>query len=75
MDINAISTLLSTFAFPVVACVAMGWFVKYQMDTDKAEMAKLRDEHSAEMEKVTSALNNNTVALEKLCVMISEREG
>ena len=50
----------------------MGWYVKYQTDQNKAETAKMREEHSKEMEKVTTALNNNTIAIEKLCIKLGD---
>lgn len=72
MDITAITTLIGSFGFPIVACIAMGWYVKYQTDQNKAETAKMREEHSKEMEKVTTALNNNTIAIEKLCIKLGD---
>ena len=72
MDINTLTTLIGSFGFPIFACVAMGWFVKYQTDQNKQEIEKLRKDHASEIDKVTTAINNNTIALEKLCVKIVE---
>lgn len=46
---------ISTLGFPIVACGAMAYYVKY-----------ITDKHSKEMESITTALNNNTIALTKL---------
>lgn len=72
MDINTLTTLIGSFGFPIFACVAMGWYVKYQTDQNKIETQKMREEHAKDMEKVTVAINNNTIALEKLCVKIGD---
>lgn len=72
MDVNTLTTLIGSFGFPIFACVAMGWFVKYQTDQNKQEVEKIRTEHANEIEKVTTAINNNTIALEKLCIKIGE---
>ena len=55
MDANAIMTMVQTLGFPIVCCGALFW-----------RMMKESDNHKAEMEKVTDALNNNTQALIRL---------
>ena len=56
MDVNAVSTAISTLGFPIVMCGAMFWY-----------MLKEKDAHKEEMTMVTNALNNNTLILQKLC--------
>jgi hypothetical protein len=56
MDINAVTTAISTLGFPIVMCGAMFWY-----------MIKEKDAHKEEMDSVTEALNNNTLILQKLC--------
>lgn len=68
-EVNIFMQLLGNYAFPIVSCVAMAWYVKYTTDTNNTEMKQIREEHKAEMSQVTEALNNNTLALNKLCVM------
>jgi hypothetical protein len=55
MDANAIMTMVQTLGFPIVCCGVLFW-----------RMMKESDNHKAEMEKVTDALNNNTQALIRL---------
>lgn len=45
--------------------------IKFIMETHKAEIAELRADNSARMDKLTEALNNNTIAMTQL----SERIG
>lgn len=66
MDTNAIITLITSVGFPIVACMAMAWYVKYTTDQNNAEVKSMRQEHQEEMSKVTEALNNNTLAIQKL---------
>lgn len=67
MDINSIVAVISSVGFPIVACVGLGWYVKYQTDNNNKEVSEMRREHQEEIAKVTDALNNNTLALQKLC--------
>lgn len=63
MDANGIITVIQSVGFPIVMCGAMGWYVKY-----------ITDKHNAEMQSITSALNNNTVALTKLCEKLERND-
>ena len=59
--------LISTVGFPIVCCVLLGWYIKYSNDKEREERAKMTEEHKAEMLGVTTAVNNNTLALQRLC--------
>lgn len=63
MDIMA---LLGQYVFPIVACVAMGYYVKDQGDKNREQLNKIMEQHKTEMKDVTTALNNNTLALQRL---------
>ena len=62
-----IVTMITTVGFPIVCCIAMGWYVKYVTDEQREEIKNLTEKHREEMTEVTTAINNNTVALTKLC--------
>ena len=66
MDINNIVTIITTVGFPIVACGGMAWYVKYITDRNREDIKEERDQHDQEMKKVTEALNNNTLAIQKL---------
>lgn len=55
MDANTIIQLVGSLGFPVVMCGALFW-----------RMVKSDEQHKAEMDKLSEALNNNTIALTKL---------
>lgn len=59
-------TVLGQYVFPIFACIVMGWYVKYTQDNYRNDLESMRDSHSKEMDKVTDALNNNTLAVQKL---------
>ena len=63
---DQIWSVIGQYAFPIVMCILMGWYVKYREDKHSEEIKETRDNHKAEMDKVTDALNNNTLALQHL---------
>ena len=56
MDQNTIIQLVSTLGFPIVCCGALFW-----------RMIKSDEQHKAEMDKFSEALNNNTIVMTRLC--------
>ena len=66
--------LVSSLGFPIVACIAMGWYVKYQTDNYRNEVKDMQTQHKEEITKVTEALNNNTLALQKLCDKLEKED-
>ena len=66
MDLNLIMTLIGSLGFPIVACIGLGWYVKYMTDTKRSDMTEMRKEHKEEMTKMTEAVNNNTIVIQKL---------
>lgn len=63
---NEIVSVISAVGFPIVAAVACGMFVKWQYEQNAKAMEEVRKEHKEEVSKMTEALNNNTLALQKL---------
>lgn len=59
MDLNNITQIIGSLGFPIVACIAM--FM---------QMNKQVENHKTEMDRITEALNNNTIALTKLAERI-----
>ena len=66
--------LISSICFPVVACVALAFYVRYIVDAYRAEVRDLRKEHQEEISKITEALNHNTEAITKLTFKL-DKEG
>lgn len=67
MSMSDIVSLISGLGFPIVACCAMGMYIYKTNQSHTQEIARLNDQHQAEVTKMTEALNNNTIAITKLC--------
>ena len=69
--------IVSTFGFPIAACLGMAWYVKYITDESRKEVKELNETHSNEMmafkDEIKEALNNNTMALNRLCDNLIKR--
>lgn len=59
MDAGVLTQMIGSLGFPIAMCVALLWIV-----------VKLNEQHRVEMDKMTEALNNNTVALTKLAAKL-----
>ena len=70
MDVNVILQAVGTLGFPIVCAISMAWYVKYITDRNREDVGKLNEQHQQEMKEVTMALNNNTLALQKLSDVI-----
>ena len=71
MDISTVSQLIGSLGFPIVACCAMGWYcIRSQnqiKEINDQHREEVNEKHSADIQKMTEAVNNNTVALQTLC--------
>ena len=72
MDITQITQMIMNVGFPIVMCGAMAWYVKDRSDKHREEVRQLNEQHNQEMQQVTTALNNNTLALQRLCDKLGE---
>lgn len=63
---NDIVSIISAVGFPIVAAIGCGYFVKWQYEQNLKQMDEIRKEHKEEISKMTEALNNNTIALNRL---------
>lgn len=47
--------VIASVGFPIVACIGLGFYIR-----------EIQKEHKEETTKMTEALNNNTLALQKI---------
>lgn len=66
--------IITSVGFPIFACLAMGYFIRSQIDSYRNDIKELQKEHKEEITKVTDALNNNTLALQKLVDKLDQEE-
>lgn len=71
---NDILTAVQTIGFPIVCCIGLGYYVKYMTDKNKDEIDKINELHREEMKSLAEALNNNTIALTRLCEKMGSGE-
>lgn len=55
MDANTITTLINSVGFPIATFFVCAWYINKQSDA-----------HKEEIQNITDALNNNTLAITKL---------
>lgn len=67
MAIQDIVGIVASVGFPILACGAMAWYVKYANDQHSKQLDEIMTQHKDEIAKVTEALNNNTLAITQLC--------
>lgn len=67
MEIEPILTAITTVGFPIVIALLLMWYVRDTSQAHRADIEKLNERHSEEMKGVQEALNNNTLALQRLC--------
>lgn len=64
MVFSDLLTLIGSYAFPIVMCIAFFW-----------KLDKEEERHKEEMDKITEALHNNTLAIQHLAdTMESEHD-
>ena len=56
MDVGGIIQIVGSLGFPIAACIAVFWY-----------LMKESENHKEEVNKLSEALQNNTIALTKLC--------
>ena len=66
MDANAIITMIGSLGFPIVACLGMAKFFAKVNDNYRSDIKEMNSQHKAEMDKMTEAINNNTMVIQKL---------
>lgn len=70
--LSALSDLISTVGFPIVCFGASAWYVKYREDKNDEKLKNLTTLHDEENKRMVEALNNNTLALQKLTDMLGK---
>ena len=66
MDANVIISMIGSLGFPIVACIFIAIFFSKTQDNYRADIKDMQNLHKQETDKMTEALNNNTMALQRL---------
>ena len=65
---------IATLGFPIVACGAMGLYVKYITDKHREQLKEIMAQHRTEMAAITETVQNNTLALQHLSDIIERSD-
>lgn len=65
-DISSIMQIIGTLGFPIAACIYLFYSMQKEREQNVAQREADRLEHKREMEQMVSALNNNTLVIQKL---------
>ena len=63
MDVNAITQIISSVGFPIVACGGLFWY-----------LTKQDERHKEETDKLKQSIDNNTLIITKLYERLSSHE-
>lgn len=55
MEIDTILTIITQIGFPIAVCIICFWYIN-----------KIQGQHKEEMDKMSEAINNNTIVMQKL---------
>lgn len=72
MDFNTVMAAIGSLGFPIVACVGIAVFFNKVNENYRSDIKEINASHKVEMDKITEAVNNNTLVLQKL---LSRMEG
>ena len=61
MDVTVLTQIVSTVGFPIAMCGLLEYYIKYT-----------EDKHREEIDKLTQAVNNNTLLIQKLLTKMDE---
>ena len=78
MDTNTWVTIIQTIGFPIAMCIALALNLKYTSDKEREERKQIQEQHRTEMTEIMnthreevnelkSAINSNTLVMQKLC--------
>lgn len=67
---DTILAVLGNYAFPIVCCIVMAYFVKYMYDQTNQRVDKLNEDHKNEVDTLSEVIKNNTLAVEKMNSLI-----
>lgn len=66
-----VETLITTVGFPIAMCLLFAWYIYKRDEKDSAKDM----EHKQEVDKLSEAISNNTIVMEKLLKVLSLKEG
>ena len=72
MEVNEIVSIVQALGFPIVMCGVMGWFVYFMYNKNRDDMEAIRESHLQETSELRTAIENNTLVMQKLIDKLDE---
>lgn len=72
MDANVLTQIIATVGFPIAACIALGFFVKYVVDKFLSAVADMNEKHEAEQKAMQEVLQANTLAIKEMNITLNQ---
>ena len=69
---NEVAQLISALGFPIIAALGCAYFVKWQYEQNQKQVEEMRKEHKEEVANMTTAIENNTIAITRLIEKIDK---
>lgn len=72
---STVVQLVGSLGFPIASCIYLFYSMQKEREANTAQREADRAEHKQEMDKMTEALQNNTVVIQKLVDTLSFTSG
>lgn len=66
-----VETLITSVGFPIAMCILFAWYIYKRDEKDSTKDL----EHKQEVDKLSEAITNNTIVMEKILKVLSLKEG
>ena len=63
MDLNVLLQAITTVGFPIAMCLLLFWYIRKQSES-----------HKSEIDKLSEAVNNNTLIIQRLTDILDRKE-
>ena len=74
MDIGTVMQAISSLGFPIVACIAIAWYFNKVNENYRADIKELNSQNREQLDKLTEAISNNTVAVARLVEKLDKED-
>ncbi|MBO4780986.1 MAG: hypothetical protein J5522_01195 [Lachnospiraceae bacterium] len=72
MDANVVTQIIATVGFPIAACIALGFFVKYVVDKFLTAVADMNAKHEAEQKAMQEVIQANTLSIKEMSIALNQ---
>lgn len=73
MDMNNVLTLIGSYGFPIIACIAMFVTQYREREQNRKHMEAITNSHKEEVAQLDAVIRNNTTALLRLVEKMEEK--